>query len=639
MENQVGVENIRYMALPKSVKAIFIAFSSIGIGTAIFYLFGGSVRGAVLYDVAYYYIIIAFFSSNSFLILPARKKDKQVKWYDLTMAALTFCIAFYFCLKTPIIINVGWDEPSMFHFVLATIFCLLVLEGARRAVGIIYVIVCLMGAAYPLIAGYMPGMLWGVNYSFPRTVASLVYSSSGLHGVPMKVVGEILIGFLLFAAILIISGAGEFFLNSALAVFGRFRGGAAKVAIVSSGFFGSLSGSIFANIVSTGSVTIPAMKQTGYPSHYAAAIEACSSTGGVLMPPVMGAVAFIMCVTLGVPYSTVVIAAVIPAILYYFGLLLQVDSYAANYGICGVPSEDIPSFKKTLKDGWQFIIIFIFLIWGIVYMRWEAMSPFYASGLMVFLSLVNRKNAITPKKIIEIFVIAGKMITQTVAIILPMGFVICGLAITGVDNAFTSALVSFGGGNVFLILLFGVIACFIMGMAGLLVAAYIILAVTLAPAIIQIAEFNELAVHLFIIYYAMISAITPPVAPGAFLAAAIAGSKPMKTGFQAMRLGIVIYFIPFFFVFNPNLILQGSVLSASYLFMLALFGVALIAGGMEGYLLMIGNIKFWFRPFFITAGILFAFPEWKTSIIGVCLALILIILVKKKSTHLQREIC
>ena len=140
------------------------------------------------------------------------------------MAALTFCIAFYFCLKTPIIINVGWDEPSMFQFVLATIFCLLVLEGARRAVGIIYVIVCLMGAAYPLIAGYMPGMLWGVSYSFPRTVASLVYSSSGLHGVPMKVVGEILIGFLLFAAILIISGAGEFFLNSALAVFGRFRG-------------------------------------------------------------------------------------------------------------------------------------------------------------------------------------------------------------------------------------------------------------------------------------------------------------------------------------------------------------------------------------------------------------------------------
>ena len=241
------------------------------------------------------------------------------------------------------------------------------LEVARRSGGLPFFLVVLLLGLYPLIADFLPGLLMGIPYDFDRTIEAHVFRAEGMMGITTKIVAEIILGFLVFAGILIATGAGQFFIDLANASFGRYRGGPAKVSIVASGFFGSLSGSIFSNIAGTGSITIPAMKKAGYPPHYAGAIEACASTGGVVMPPVMGAIAFVMAITIGVGYSTIMVAAIIPSLLFYFGLILQVDAYAARTGIKGMDKADTPSARKVLLRGWPFLSVLVFLVWGLLY--------------------------------------------------------------------------------------------------------------------------------------------------------------------------------------------------------------------------------------------------------------------------------
>jgi TRAP transporter 4TM/12TM fusion protein len=441
-------------------------------------------------------------------------------------------------------------------------------------------------------------------------------------GIPMKVIGELLIGFLLFAGLLIKTGAGEFFLNLAFALTGRFRGGPAKVAVISSGFFGSLSGSIFANIIGTGSVTIPAMKKAGFSPHFAASVEACASTGGVLMPPVMGAVAFVMAALTDIPYGKICIAAFIPSFFYYLALLIQVDAYAARFGIKGLPKEQIPAFWATIKAGWHFLFVLLFLIWGLLFLKWEAMTPFYASGLLILLSMVKKATRIKSKE--QIFSLldgVGKILVETAGIIVPLGLIISGLTITGMAAAFTSGIISLSQGIPLLALLFGAGACFILGMVGLLTPAYIFLAVTLAPSLVTIG-FNLMAVHLFIMYYAMLSAITPPVAVGSFLAASLAGAHPMKTAWQSMRLGIVIYIIPFFFVYQPVLILQGgSIFAFLFYFLTCIVGIFFFSGAVEGYMQGVGNLRKGERIFLFIAGLLIAAPDVTITLFGFALAI------------------
>ncbi|MFC2003425.1 TRAP transporter permease [Chloroflexota bacterium] len=625
------VEITRDNNLPGVLKGVFLLFSIGGIALVVYYLFNFSIQGRVMVDDGYYYLLIACYLSSVFLIIPAHSKHKAIPWYDLVATALAFGIALYFFLHAWDIVNVGWCPASPLNTALALVLILLVLEAGRRVAGLIYAAVCMIVGFYPVFAGYMPGVLYGFGSSFRETVSLQAFGSEGLLGMPMKVMGDILIAFLIFAGIMIATGAGRFFLNLGLALMGRFRGGPAKVAVVSSGFFGSLSGSIFSNIVATGVITIPAMKRTGYSAHYAGAIEACASTGGGLMPPVMGAVAFVMCAFLSMDYAAVIVAASIPAILFYYGLLMQVDAYAGRIGLKGLPRDELPSLKTTLKEGWPFLVAIVFLVWGLAYQRWGAMSAFYGAGLMFLLSFYRKETMMTPKRIIEAFVTVGRLITQTMAVLLPVGLIVAGLVVTGTAAAYTAAIIDLGRGNVYLILLLGVVACYIMGMAGLMVPAYIFLAVSLAPAVIAVAELNPLAVHLFIIYYTLLAAITLPVAPTAFLGAAIAGAPPMKTAVTAMRLGVVIYFIPFFFVFDPALVLQGSILHTLYLFALCLVGITLIASGMEGYLLKLGRVTLLARPFLVLAGFLIAFPEWKTTIIGAALAASVILIMSLTS--------
>jgi len=634
LPKKADAESTRYESIPGYFKVIFLIFSIFGIALAVYYHFF-NLSGMVLIDFAYYYLMLAIFCACGFLILPASSKEKKkggVPWYDLMAAILAFCISIHFFLHSNEITYTGWHQPSTVNIVLGSIFCLLVLEAGRRAAGLIYMVLAALIGLYPLYAEHMPGMLFGKGFSFTWLVGFTTFTAEGLVGIPAWLCFDILIGFLVLAGMLIASGGGKFFLDLALALFGRFRGGVAKVAVVSSAFFGSLSGSSISNVVATGSITIPTMKRMGYPSHYAGAIEACSSTGGVLMPPVMGAAAFVVCAFLGIEYAVVVTAATIPALLYYFGMLVQVDSYAAKVGLKGLPADELPSLKSTLKEGWHFIAVLVFLLWGLLFMRWEEKAPYYAAVMLFLLSFIGKENRLTPRRIAETFVVIGKLITQVVAMGLPIGFIICGLVITGVSGSFSAGLIAFGGEQFWLVLVMGIVACYILGMAGMSISAYIFLAVTMAPAIIELGGLNTLAVHLFILYYVMISMITPPVAMCAFVGAAIAGASPMKTAWTAMRIGIVIYFIPFFFLFNPALILEGPILESAFYFILSLLGIALLAWGLEGYLVRIGRIKWWARAPLAIAGLLISYPELKTSVLGAIVAALTsgIILIKKK---------
>ncbi len=326
------------------------------------------------------------------------------------------------------------------------------------------------------------------------------------------------------------------------------------------------------------------------------------------------------------PYTQMVVAAFIPAILYYFGLIVQVDSYAVKVGLKGLKQEDVPNLWKTLKEGWPFILVLAFLVFGLIYMRWGVAAPIYAAGLMFVLSFRSRKTMMTPRRIVEALVTIGGLIVLITAIMLCVGFILIGIQATGAFVSLTTALMG-GGQSLAMVLLIAVAVCYIFGMIGVAMPIYIVLAVTFVPALVTATGLNFLAVHLFLIYYINMQGITPPVCTVAFLGAAMAGSAPMRTGFTSMRLGIVLLFLPFFFLFNPSLILQGTILRTIYLFALCLVGIWILGSGLEGYLLKVGRLSWWSRPLLVVGGFLIAFPGWMTTGIGAVLTVVAVALI------------
>ena len=623
-------ETSRVSRLPRPAYYTVTTLTVLGLTLSIYQMFGLTVGDFVILDVGYFFLLIGLFLPGAFLTLPASRKAKKrrgVPWYDIVLAVLAFIIPVWFFVETWEAPVVGMIPPPLLYMIPSIILILLTIESGRRIAGNVYVAVCLVFGLYPLFAGYMPGPLFGFGFNFPKTVGLVVFGSQGILGIPSHVMGNILMGFLVFAGFMIATGAGRFFLNIALFFAGRFRGGPAKVSVVSSMLFGTLSGSAVSNIVADGGITIPAMKRCGFSPDYSGAIEAVASTGGHIVPPVMGGVAFIMCVFLAVDYAVVMVAALIPALLYYFALLMGVDAYSARVGLKGLPKSDIPSIRQTLKNGWPFIAVIAFLTWGLVYLRMGMRAPFYATALMILLALINKETRLTPKSFFKAVTESGQLISQTYAIMLPMGFIINGLISTGVTSSMTSSMIALGGSNVVLILIIGFVACYVMGMAGLVSPAYIFLAVSMAPAAVQVAGLSKLAVHFFIVYYTMLAPITLPVAGGAFVAAAIAGASPIKTGWTCMRLAMVTYFIPFWFAFEPALLLQGNLTPLLWELPLAIIGTMLIAGGSEGYIWRIGEIKaIWQRVVLVAGGVLIAFPEITSSLVGLLLTVLIIAL-------------
>lgn len=620
----------RYRSMPMAVRALALVMSFCGVALAVVYIFGI----VPILDITYYFLLMAMFLPLAFLLLPASKRERRVSWWSYLPAVAVFGLLLFLAYHGRSIVYQTWvpvSEPWQL-WVAAALF-VLILEAARRSGGWIFLCIVVLLAVYPVLADHMPGMLWGPPTTLERTIAFNVYSGDAMLGVVTRVVAETIIGFLILAALLVATGAADFFLKLAMALMGRARGGPAKVSVVASGFFGSLSGSIFGNVVSTGSVTIPAMKRGGFPPHYSGALEACASTGGMLMPPVMGAVAFIMADFTNTEYAVIVVAAIIPSVLFYFGLYCHVDGYAAKSNIQGMPKEELPNIWATLKEGWPFLLVLAFLVWGLVVMRWERLAPFYASGLLILLTFLKKELMLRPRRIPEVLFQITKLLSQTMALLLPTSFILGGLMATGVAPSIASELVRMGGGSVALVLAIGIGVCVIFGMLGMIVAAYLMLALTLAPALEQLAGLNILAIHLFIAYYATLAAITPPVALAAFLASRISGSDPIMTSVHAARLGIVLYFIPIFFLFEPALIFQGPLyLTAIWLFF-NVMAIVLIAAGSEGYLGWYGRLRGWARLLLIVGGLLIGFPEWVSTLVGLALVSSVLLLKQLSCIH------
>ena len=597
---------------------VTLAMGLAGIMLAIHQTFHLQLFGILLLDTSYFYALLALFLSLAFLAYPATAgQADRVPWFDWALFALTIASMTYLAWNGGRIVTEGWDilaPPEA--TIVAGIVCLLVLEALRRAGGYVLFVLCALFFAYPLYAESMPGFLWGPSMPVEEVVRAHAMGVESIIGVPMRTVANLLIGFLLFGSALVVTGGGDFFMNLAMALLGRTRGGPAKVAVLSSGFFGSLSGSVISNVVTTGQVTIPTMKRIGYPANYAGAVEACASTGGALMPPVMGTVAFIMAEFLNVPYSTVMLSAVVPALLYYLVLIFQTDHYAAVHGLKGQPASEIPPLWPTLRSGWYFLFAIFLLTYLLLAMRVEEYAPYFATIVLVATAMLRRKNRFGLAAFRELVMDATRNIVNIVAILAGIGFIVGSLSYTGVGGAFSRELLQYAGGNVYLLLVFGAITSFILGMGMTSSACYIFLAVVLGPALIE-GGLNPIASHLYILYWGIISFITPPVALAAIAAAAIAKGNAFATGVQAMRLGLINFFLPFLFVLNPTLILIGDPGAVLHDVATAVLAVWLLAAATEGWLYSIGRAGWLSRIVLFVAALGLLDPGWYTDLIGI----------------------
>jgi TRAP transporter 4TM/12TM fusion protein len=454
----------------------------------------------------------------------------------------------------------------------------------------------------------LPGILQAKQYSFARLVGFYYLSNQGMFGVTSHVFGRLVIAFLIFAVILMLFGGGDFFIKLALSLLGHVRGGAAKVSILGSAFFASISGSPTSNVITTGSFTIPAMKKGGYPPHYAAALEACASTGGVLMPPIMGVTAFIMADFLQISYAKVCLSALIPSVLYFVALCMQSDFFAARKGLKGMPRDQCPEVFATLKQGWPYILAFVSLIYFLFFLRQEARAPFYAIVLLIVMMAVANRGILNRGAILGFLDSSGKVLSEIMTIMVGVGMIIGAFLLTGVAQSFSSSLLELAGGNLPMLLLMGAAASFILGIGMTMIPCYIILALLLAPALIDMG-INPLAAHLFILYWGMISFITPPVAIASIVAAGLAETSGMKTGVYSLRLGFVAYILPFFFVYNPCLVGEGGPVEVAWSVLTAVVGIVLISGGTEGFLYGLGRLKGPWRIYFAAGGIAFLVPS------------------------------
>lgn len=569
---------------------------------------------------SYLYYLIGIFLSLAFLAYPAtRRAAAAVRWYDWLLIALTLGSCGYLGYHGLAIIEQGWEYTAPMPAVVASgLLVALALEGVRRCGGWPLLAIAVIFGAFPLYTDYMPGFLWGNSYSFQETLQAHAMGVESIIGIPMQVVADLVIGFVVFGAALTVTGGGEFFMQLATALMGRTRGGPAKVAVISSALFGSLSGSVISNVLTTGAFTIPTMKRTGYPAHYAAAIEACSSTGGTLMPPVMGAVAFIMASFLGVPYAEVMIAAFLPALLFYLTLLFQVDNYAARRGLTGLPAAEIPALGATLKDGWPYLLSVAMLIYMLLFMRVESHAPYYATAVLLVISLFKRSHRLTVNRGLGLLAELARSVGNLVAILAGIGLVVGGLSYTGVAGAFSRELLLYAGGSVPLMLIAGAVTSFVLGMGMTVSACYIFLSILLAPALVE-AGLNPLASHLFILYWGMMSYITPPVALASVTAAGVAGCNGFTAGIWSMRLGAVLFVLPFLFVVNPNLILQGEPLPVLTAALTAMTAVWLLASAFEGWLYRVGALGPAARGYVFVTALCLMFPESRTDLLGVIL--------------------
>lgn len=590
-----------------------------------------SYFGILLLQEQYLGFILILVLDSVFLSFPASRRSslERVPWYDKILALLSLLVAGYLVVYYPAIVNeVGeltWDKV-----IFGGIAIFLIMEACRRISGWVMIIIAASFIFYAHYAYLFPGILNARGISWSKIFVHTFIDPNALLGIPLTIAATIVVAYIVFGQVLQASGGGDFFTDIAMAIMGRFRGGAAKIAVVSSALFGTISGSAVANVVVDGAITIPMMVRTGYRPHVAGAIESVASNGGQIMPPVMGAAAFVMAQFLGLPYAQVALAAFVPAILYYLALFVQVDLEAGKTGIKGIPREQLPSLFSVLRKGWIFIIPMAVIVYLLFILNLSAeKAGYYAAAVALAASFLRWEVRITFKKLLAILEDSGRTMLEVAMVCAVAGIVIGTLTLTGLAFVFTMSVERFGHANILLILAMTGVIALILGMGMPTTAVYVIVGLTLAPAIVKLG-IVPLAAHMFVFYWAMLSLITPPVCVAAYAGAAIARTSPMRTGYACMRLGILGYLVPFVFVFDPLLLLQGPAHLVVLAITTAVFGTIAIGVAMVGYftrpigwlrrlLLVVGGTGLLIPP-----GGMIAY-SWATNVVGgaVCLALIL----------------
>ncbi len=569
-------------------------------------------------NTEYYYGLLLVTLPFVFLVFPGSPNARldKVPWYDALLFLATAAVAAYLMFHIRKSAELGWEFSGAPTAVIwaGYLMWVVLMEGLRRTGGWSLLLSILPFTIYPVFAGSRwLGPLAGQESTLEQASTYHMLSSESLLGIPVQAFAETVIGFLVFGTALMMTGAGKFFINLSFALCGTFRGGAAKVCIFASGLLGMMSGSIVSNVLTAGTMTIPVMKRTGFRASYAGAIEACASTGAVLAPPVMGATAFVIAQFLGVSYGEVALAALIPALLYYLGLFLQVDAYAARHGLKGLPREELPSMAQTFREGWYYVFVIGLLIFMLLVMKRESHAPFWATVLLLILNQLFNKEKWTGATVLKFLEVNGRTFVELMGILAGCGLLIGAFSMTGVISSLAGDLLRLAGDNALLLLAMTAVTSLVLGLGLTTTACYIFLAILVGPALEKMG-LNKMAVHMFVFYWGMLSSITPPVAIASFAAAGIAGAPAMKTGWESMRVGSIIYFLPFFFVLDPALVAQGAWTQSIWLTLKCALGTFVICGGIQGYLSFVGDLRRtgaleWpLRVLLIVGGMLLAVP-------------------------------
>ncbi len=569
-----------------------------------------SLLGLQLYDQQFMFPMVGVGILLTFVHVPYNygKRATPIPWYDWALGLMGLASCLYLGVEYPRLADEVVYQPTD-AVITAIIILFLCAEGLRRTVGMILLAVLVFFILFGVLGQYVPGSLQGQKIEFGDLVTYLTFDNNALMGLPIKIVTTIVVAFLLMASLMQRSGAGDFLNDIAIALMGRYRGGAAKVAITASSLFGSISGSTVSNVMSTGAITIPLMKRGGYSNTSAGAIEAVASTGGQLMPPVMGAVAFLMAEDLDVEYKVVAIAAIVPSFLYYTGLFVQADLEAAKLGIARVEEELIPKLSTVIKDGWIFLIPFAILIFGLFWWNLEPEeAALDACAALIVLGLVfgYKGRRMTLKDIFWSVAETGVLVIDLVMIGAAVGMIIGILAKSGLGFALTLVLSQLGEGNFVLLLILAAVVCIILGMGMPTIGVYVLVSALVAPSMIEVGV-TPMAAHMYVLYFGMLSFITPPIAIAAFAAAKLADSPPMATGFAATRFGWSAFVVPVLFVFAPSLLLDGEPLDLLHDIGTAIAGVWLVSIAIVGYFRR--SLSAVQRAAFTLAGALLLFPS------------------------------
>ncbi len=551
-----------------------------------------------------------------FISFPVTRGTQRadIPWFDWMFAVAGLAVGLYVAVTFPRL--TAQAATVTFELLsLAAVIAAMTLEGTRRTSGYSLIVITFILVVWVLVGHLIPGQLQTHKVEAPKLAIYLSFDNNGLLGLVLEIACTIVIAFVLMGQLLARSGGSGFFNDFALGLMGRFRGGAAKISVVASSLFGSISGIAAASALAVGVVTIPLMKRSGIPARLAAAIEACAANGAQMMPPVMGAVAFVMADFLQVPYREVALAALLPSILYYAALFIQCDLETARHGIGRVDRSEIPPMRAVLKTGWIFLAPFAAIVGAMFWLNWEPEpSAALAAGIIIVLGLfVGYRGARMKLKDIWSAVIETGIGVCEIVVISAIGGYVLGLfQIGGLSFALTAYLVNLGAENLFLLLVICAVTNVVLGLGLPTLAVYVMLAILVAPALVKVGV-PAMSAHLFILYFGVMSLITPPIATAAFVAATIAKTDPMAAGWTAMRFGWASYIVPFLFVYSPALIMRGNWGEIALVMFLSIAGIWFVCAAFTGYAMRVMRLPM--RIGFGLAGLLLLMP-FQASIIN-----------------------